>query len=344
MVGFPAELPAGPTDVLSFNRVVESKCPVLTVQTPMNTQSRPRRLGRKSSGGRARQRSLLALPALLALRAFVPAGAQSPDERVAKYLQAAGFCQVGETCVMTDEKHKALETTIKTTEQWTPVPVKVQPGLGGAPPSDAIILFDGRNLDAWVSANDHTPAAWLVKDMMLTVVKSAGNIETRQSFKNYQLHLEWRIPQDITGEGQGRGNSGLFLASTAAGDAGYEIQILDSWNNSTYVNGQAASIYKQAAPLVNASLSPGNWQSYDVIWTAPVFARDGSTKSPGYVTVLHNGVLVQNHTPLAGETVYMGKPFYVPYERAPIKLQAHGDPSAPISFRNIWVRELEGPS
>jgi hypothetical protein len=287
---------------------------------------------------------LLALPTLLGLCTLGPASAQPTDDRVTKYLQAAGLCQVGEPCAMTDEKRKALEATIKSTEQWTPVPVKVQPGFGGAPPSDAIILFDGRNLDAWVSANDHTPAGWLVKDKVLTVVKSAGNIETRQSFKNYQLHLEWRIPQDITGEGQGRGNSGLFLASTAAGDAGYEIQILDSWDNVTYVNGQAASIYKQAAPLVNACLPPGQWQSYDVIWTAPIFAADGSTQSPGYVTVLQNGVLVQNHTPLAGETVYMGKPFYVPYERAPIKLQAHGDPSAPISFRNIWVRELQGPS
>ncbi len=287
---------------------------------------------------------MLALPALLGLCAFGPAPAQPSDQRVTKALVAAGLCQVGETCVMTDEKRQALEATIKTTEQWTPVPVKVQPGVGGAPPSDAIILFDGRNLDAWVSANEHTPAAWLVEDQVLTVVKSAGNIETRQSFRNYQLHLEWRIPQDITGEGQARGNSGLFLASTGPGDAGYEIQILDSWNNATYVNGQAASVYKQAAPLVNASLPPGQWQSYDVIWTAPVFAQDGSTRSPGYVTVLQNGVLVQNHTPLAGETVYMGKPFYVPYERAPIKLQAHGDPSAPIGFRNIWVRELRGPS
>jgi hypothetical protein len=274
------------------------------------------------------------------------AAAEAPtaDPRVTAALQAAGLCHPDETCVLTEEKRKALEATIKSTEQWTPVPAMIQPGEGGAPPSDALVLFDGSNLDAWVSTSDHTPARWLVADHVLTVVKPAGNIETRQSFKNYQLHLEWRIPADITGQGQARGNSGLFLASTGPGDAGYEIQILDSWNNATYVNGQAASIYKQAAPLVNASRPPGQWQTYDVIWTAPVFAPDGAVKQPGYVTVLHNGVLVQDHKALAGETVYMGKPFYVPYDRAPIKLQAHGDPSPPISFRNIWVRELPGPS
>jgi hypothetical protein len=230
----------------------------------------------------------------------------------------------------------------KATEQWEPVPPVVSPGAAdGAPPADAIILFNGRNLDQWVNTKDHSPAGWKVGGGIMTVVKSVGNIETKQLFKNYQLHLEWRIPQNITGEGQLRGNSGLFLASTAPGDGGYEIQILDSWKNSTYVNGQAASIYKQAPPLVNAMRKPGEWQAYDVVWTAPVFEADGTLKSPAYVTVFHNGVLVQNHFALSGETLYIGKPSYRPYERAAIKLQAHGDPSAPISFRNIWVRELE---
>ena len=150
------------------------------------------------------------------------------------------------------------------------------------------------------------------------------------------------MPANIQGEGQARGNSGIFLASTGPGDEGYELQILDSWNNKTYVNGQAASIYKQAAPLVNASRPPGQWQSYDIVWIAPIFLPDGSVKTPAYVTVLHNGVLVQNHTALKGETRYIGAPSYrVSHERAAIKLQAHGDPSAPISFRNIWVREIE---
>jgi hypothetical protein len=176
---------------------------------------------------------------------------------------------------------------------------------------------------------------------VLTVNKKAGNIETKRSFKDYQLHLEWKIPENITGSGQLRGNSGLFLASTGSGDAGYELQVLDSFNNSTYVNGMAASIYKQAIPLANANRKPGEWQMYDVVWTAPVFNDDGSVKTPAYVTVLFNGVLVQNHFALKGETLYIGQPSYKKYDRAPIKLQAHGDPSEPISFRNIWVRELD---
>ena len=278
--------------------------------------------------------------ALLAAGAIAVSFAQSTDPRTEQYLKAAGLCRTGEPCVMTEDKRRALEAMIPTTEQWTPVPQKVSPGATTGPPSDAIVLFDGRNLDEWVGTDDQKPARWLVKDGVLTVVKSAGNIETRRKFGSYQLHLEWRIPQGITGEGQERGNSGLFLASTAGGDAGYEIQILDSWNNPTYVNGQAASIYKQAAPLVNASRPPGEWQTYDVVWTAPLFAPDGSVRSPAYVTLMHNGILVQNHTQLRGETIYMGKPFYVAYSRASIKLQAHGDASSPLSFRNIWVREL----
>jgi Domain of Unknown Function (DUF1080) len=229
----------------------------------------------------------------------------------------------------------------KATEQWEPVPPLVTPGARpGAPPSDAIVLFDGRNLDQWVNTKDHAPAGWKVADGVMTVVKSVGNIETKRLFKNYQMHLEWRVPKGITGEGQARGNSGLFLASTAPGDGGYEVQILDSWKNKTYVNGQAASIYKQSPPLVDAMTPPGNWQTYDVVWSAPVFATDGTLKTPAYVTVFHNGVLVQNHFQLTGETRYIGQPSYRPYDRAAIKLQAHGDPSAPISFRNIWVREL----
>ena len=232
----------------------------------------------------------------------------------------------------------------KATEQWEPVPALVTPGAHpGAPPSDAIVLFDGRNLDQWVLTKDHSPASWKVANGILTVAKAAGNIETKKEFGSYQLHLEWRVPKDITGEGQARGNSGVFVASTGNGDSGYEIQILDSWKNTTYVNGQAASIYKQSPPLVNAMTKPGQWQSYDVVWTAPTFAADGSVKTPAYLTLFHNGVLVQNHFQLTGETRYIGQPTYKPYQRAAIKLQAHGDPSAPISFRNIWVRELSGP-
>jgi Domain of Unknown Function (DUF1080) len=229
----------------------------------------------------------------------------------------------------------------KDTEVWEPQPKVVTPGATeAAPPSDAIVLFDGRSLDQWVATKDKSPAAWTVGDGVLTVDKKAGNIETKRSFRNYQLHLEWRIPVGVTGEDQRRGNSGLFLASTGPGDAGYELQIMDSYNNKTYANGQAASIYKQSIPLANASRKPGEWQTYDVIWTAPTFAADGTVKTPARVTAFHNGVLVQNNFELAGETLYIGKPVYNKYDTAPIKLQAHGDPSPPISFRNIWLREL----
>ncbi len=229
------------------------------------------------------------------------------------------------------------------TEMWEPVPKVVTPGANNtAPPSDAIVLFDGKNLDEWVSNRDKTPAKWTVANGVLTVnkEKGVGNIETKRSFKNYQLHIEWKVPENVTGSGQARGNSGVFLASTGPGDDGYELQVLDSYNNKTYVNGQAGSLYKQAIPLANPSRKPGEWQTYDVIWTAPTFNDDGSVKTPAYVTVLFNGVLVENHFELKGETRYIGKPFYKKYDSAPIKLQAHGDPSEPDSFRNIWIREL----
>ena len=228
------------------------------------------------------------------------------------------------------------------TEVWTPEPKVVTPGATtGAAPSDAIVLFDGKSLDEWVLTRDKSPATWTVADGVMTVNKKAGNIETKRRFRNYQLHLEWQIPADIGGDGQSRGNSGLFLASTGAGDAGYELQILDSFNNKTYANGQAGSIYKQGIPLVNPNRKPGEWQSYEVIWTAPTFGADGSLKTPAYVTAFFNGVLIQNHFELKGETVFTGLPAYKAYDRAPIKLQSHGDPSEPISFRNIWVRELK---
>ena len=229
------------------------------------------------------------------------------------------------------------------TEVWEPVPKVVTPGkTDSAPPSDSIILFDGKHLDEWVSAQDHSPAKWFVADGVMTVNKEGGigNIETKRRFHNYQLHIEWRIPGSITGAGQARGNSGVFLASTGPRDEGYELQVLDSYNNKTYANGMAGSIYKQAAPLVNANRKPGEWQTYDVVWTAPEFKIDGSLKSPAYVTVFFNGVLVQDHFELRGETRFIGKPFYKQYDAAPIKLQAHGDPSEPISYRKIWVREL----
>jgi hypothetical protein len=228
------------------------------------------------------------------------------------------------------------------TEIWEPVPAVVTPGATlGAAPSDAIVLFDGSNEDEWLSIRDHSPAQWVVANGVLTVAKSKGGIETKRSFKNYQLHIEWSEPVNITGSGQARGNSGVFLASTGPGDDGYELQVLDPWQNKTYVNGMAGSMYKESTPLVNPGRKPGEWQTYDVVWTAPTFNDDGSLKTPAYVTVFFNGVLVQNHFELKGQTLYIGTPYYKAYTAAPIKLQAHGDKSEPISYRNIWVRELK---
>jgi len=227
------------------------------------------------------------------------------------------------------------------TEVWQPVPAVVTPGkTEWEPPSDAIVLFDGKKLDEWVNVKDQQPCSWDLVDGLMRVNKSGGSVETKRKFKNYQLHVEFRIPESITGSGQARGNSGVFLASTGPGDDGYELQVLDSYQNSTYVNGMAGSIYKQSIPLANAARKPGEWNVYDVLWTAPVFNPDGSLKTPAYATVFWNGVLVDNHFELKGQTLYIGKPFYKAYDTAPIKLQAHGDKSEPISFRNIWVRNL----
>lgn len=231
------------------------------------------------------------------------------------------------------------------TEFYTPVPPVITPGKAyGDAPSDATVLFNGKDLSEWTSVKEKgKPAMWTVGKGFFTVKKGTGNIETKKSFTNYQLHIEWQIPAKITGEGQARGNSGLFLASIGPGDDGYELQIMDAYNNKTYTNGQVGSIYKQGTPLANPARKPGEWQAYDVVWTAPVFADNGDLKTPAYVTVFMNGVLVQNHFELKGPTQYIGQPTYKgkKHGAAPIKLQDHGDPSEPISFRNIWIRELK---
>jgi hypothetical protein len=226
------------------------------------------------------------------------------------------------------------------TEVWSPEPPVVTPGPYAAmpPPADSILLFDGKDLREWVAVKDGAPAQWTVSDGTVTVKSGAGSIETRRRFTDYQLHLEWRAPAKVTGSGQGRGNSGLFLASTGNGDEGYELQILDSYRNKTYVNGQAGAIYKQYPPLVNAMRPAGEWQTYDVIWTAPRFNQDGTLARPATATAFHNGILIQNHVLLTGDTRYIGKPVYRAHGPSPIKLQDHGDP---VSFRNIWIRELK---
>lgn len=218
------------------------------------------------------------------------------------------------------------------TEFYEPVPAKVTPGENNQPPSDAIVLFDGNNLSNWESVNGGA-AKWKVENGMFTVVPKTGGIRTKENFGDFQLHIEWRSPQEIVGEGQGRGNSGIFLQGI------YELQVLDSYESKTYTNGQAASIYKQYPPLVNAMKPPSEWEVYDVIYTAPKFReKNGSLLEPGYVTVLHNGVLVQNHVQLQGNTAYIGVPQWKAHGKGPIMLQDHGNP---VSFRNIWIRELE---
>ena len=192
----------------------------------------------------------------------------------------------------------ALQTDPKATEQWTPVPPVVTPGqaVSLAPPADAIVLLGPKTgLGEWASMNGK-PAGWTFnKDGSMTVKKGTGDIKTRRNFGSYQLHLEWKIPVGITGDNQARGNSGLFLAATDGDAGGYELQILDSYVNKTYVNGQAASIYKQSPPLVNAMRPPGQWQTYDVVWHAPTFNADGSLKAAARVTAFHNGLLVQDN-------------------------------------------------
>lgn len=227
------------------------------------------------------------------------------------------------------------------TEYYAPIPPVVKPGTSFSDaPSDAIVLFDGQNLNQWISTRDSTSAKWTVADNVITVNKAAGDIQTKRTFTDYQLHIEYRIPANITGSGQARGNSGIFLAALPWGAGGYELQVLDNYKNPTYVNGQVGSMYKQSVPLANASRQPGEWQTFDVVWTAPQFSKYGVLTALAHVTVFHNGVLVQNNTALLGDTPYIGQPSYRRHGAAPIKLQAHGDKSEPVSYRNIWVRPL----
>lgn len=204
-------------------------------------------------------------------------------------------------------------------------PKVVKPGEAGAAPSDAVILFDGKNVSAWKGAEK-----WKIEKGEL--VTGRGDIRTKESFDDCQLHIEWSAPVPAKGKGQGRGNSGVFLMDR------YEIQVLDSHANETYFDGQAGAIYKQTPPQVNAMRPPGKWNVYDIVWTAPRFTEDGSLKSPAYITALHNGVLILNHFELKGDTPFTRPPKYTKHaDRLPIRLQDHGNP---VRFRNIWLREI----
>jgi hypothetical protein len=221
------------------------------------------------------------------------------------------------------------------TEIWDPEVKIIQPGeKTGDAPSDAIILFNGSDVNQEWTDNDGNPTKWIVKDGALISVKGAGVIKSKRKFGNVQLHIEWKTPSEVSGESQGRGNSGVFLQDL------YEIQVLDSYNNRTYRSGQAGSVYKQYAPLVNVSRKPGEWQSYDIIFTSPTFNNDTVTYyTPPRVTVFQNGVLIQNNVSLRGPTVNSGIPEYFVKKHGPgsLVLQDHGNP---VAYRNIWIREL----
>ncbi len=224
-------------------------------------------------------------------------------------------------------------TEPEATEKYEPVPPKVAPGDAfSAPPSDAVILFDGTSLDGWEPAGEGSEAQWALNDDgSMTVVPGTGDHQTKETFGSCQLHIEWKIPADIEGEGQDRGNSGVFLQGL------YEVQILDNHENTTYVNGQAGSIYKQHIPLVNACKPAGEWQSYDIVFRAPKFNEEGERTRAGRFTVFHNGVLIQDHVKIHGTGEYIGWPRNEAHGDGPLKLQDHDHA---VSFRNIWYRPL----
>jgi hypothetical protein len=234
------------------------------------------------------------------------------------------------------EEYRLSGTDWKVHDRERPQPRVVTPGDLSVrepvtPPSDAIVLFDGSNLDAWQSKKDGGPAAWeILDDKTLRVVPKTGDIQTKQEFGDCQLHMEWSAPTEITGDGQKRGNSGVFMMGL------YEVQVLDGFDNETYADGITAAIYGQSPPLVNACCKPGEWHIYDIIWKAPRF--DGETlMSPATITVMHNGVVVQNHWELLGRTVPQIPVYDIVAETGPIVLQDHRDL---VRFRNIWLREL----
>jgi Tfp pilus assembly protein PilV len=220
-------------------------------------------------------------------------------------------------------------------EVWDPEVKIIQPGATDRePPSDAIVLFDGKDINTEWEDTRGNPSGWIVKDGALVSVKGAGYIRTKRKFSNCQLHIEWKTPSEVSGNSQDRGNSGVFLQER------YEVQVLDSYNNRTYRHGQAGSIYKQFPPLVNASRGPGEWQTYDIIYTAPTFNKDSITYfTPPRVTVIYNGVLVQNNVSLRGPTDYTKIPETDIKAHGPASLQLQ-DHNNPVSYRNIWIREL----
>ncbi len=232
-------------------------------------------------------------------------------------------------------KTQELEPTKpEATEIYEPVPPKVSVDGKGVP-SDALVLFDGTSLDNWIHVADSSAAKWhLNEDGSMTVNDKTGSIQTKQNFGSVQLHVEWKSPSEVEREGQNRANSGVFFQNR------YEVQILDNNDNDTYVNGQVGSIYKQSVPLAMASMPTGEWNTYDIIFHAPEFDEAGEKTKSAQITVIHNGVLVQDDYELKGTTEYIGWPKNIAHGKAPIQLQDHKDNSR-VSYRNIWVRELD---
>ncbi len=240
------------------------------------------------------------------------------------------FCIIISIILFISLQNKAQKSKPKDTEDWSQKP-EIVTVEEGTIPSDAIVLFNGKDLSEWQGKDGEVK--WKVSKKSMTIVKGTGGIFTKKKFGDIQLHIEWRSPKKVDGKGQGRGNSGVYLQNR------YEVQVLDSYQNETYYNGQAGSIYKQYIPLVNASRKPGKWQTYDIIFIAPRFNADNSLKTAGRITVIHNGVLIQHNVELKGPTVFNGKPEYKFHpEKEPIMLQNHTNP---VSYRNIWVRELK---
>ena len=246
-----------------------------------------------------------------------------------------GFCVILVT---------AMAGCVESRHRWAvhdmsrPLPKVVTPGTAsteqqpGRPPSDAIVLFDGKDLSKWVSDKDGGPAKWKVENGYMEVTRKTGHIRTKQAFGDCQLHVEWACSTEIDDSGQSRGNSGVFLMGK------YEVQVLDSYNNTTYADGQAASIYGQEPPMVNACLPPGRWQSYDIIFRRPRFDKNGKVVCPSRITVLQNGVLVQENFELEGPTRHKKRTRYKPHgDKLPIRIQDHGEP---VRYRNIWIRKL----
>lgn len=239
-----------------------------------------------------------------------------------------------DTTKVLSEPKKIEPTKPEETEIWEPKPKVVHVHKTSGIPSDAIVLFNGSNFDEWISSVDSTSVKWdLNEDGSMTVKDKTGDIQTKRNFGSVQLHIEWRSSLENTGSNQSKSNSGVFFQNR------YEVQVLDNNDNDTYVNGQVGSVYKQSIPLAKASAPTGDWNMYDIIFHSPEFDSNGNKTSSGTLTVLHNGVLIQDHYMIKGTTEYIGWPKNNAHGKAPIKLQDHGDKSG-VRFRNIWVREL----